>query len=183
MAGSGSYKVLGFLFLSGRLHFTDPAVYGDWFGMSFGRVEMRETLYFGKLPEGLIFSGPDGVVVVQGRWGEYKQKLVAIGEVLGTNTPPAVGALRNGDYVRRYWPTSHDVGTSLRRLDALQLEIARHMLALRGVLNMTQLEMADYLGLSGMTIIRIEHGYETLKKKTMGKLMKLAPVYEEMMNG
>jgi len=155
MAGMEAYKVLGFLFMSKRRHFTDPGVYADWINFRLSKMEMREELYFGQLPEGLIFAGPDGAVVVQGRCGNYKQKLVPLGEVV--------------DGMSR----SHDVGGSMGAL------IADHLVELRGILNMDQVQMAAHLDVSTMTVCRIESGFRNFMPKTAEKLLRLLPVYEK----
>jgi len=65
-------------------------------------------------------------------------------------------------------------------MNLLPFEIAESMLELRGILNMTQAQMAKHLGVAEITISRIENGQPGLQSKTKGKLMKLESVYREM---
>ncbi|MEA3327789.1 MAG: helix-turn-helix transcriptional regulator [Chloroflexota bacterium] len=147
------YKVLGFLFLNGRRHFTDPDEYVDWVNRCYSSWEIKQMLHLGQFPEGLIFSGPDGAVVVNGRNGSYDQKLIPLEEVVILSKPKPKGL-----------PTVN--------------EIADQMVELRGFMNLTQFGMANYLGLSHGTISRIEDGIRNFQGLTALKLEKLIPNYQ-----
>jgi len=154
-----NYRVLGFLFSNGRLHFTDPAEYADWVGFSYSKTLLKEDLHFGRFPEGLILSSPDGVMVVSGHIGDFDQILVPLMKIIKTfNKPKPKGKITADD-------------------------IADHLLVIRGAMNLTQKGMANYLGLSIGSILRIEEGYRNFRKGTEYKLMKLLPIYQKIIEG
>jgi len=153
MMTGANYRVLGFLFSNGRRHFTDPAEYADWVGVSYSKTLLKEDLHFGRFPEGLILSSPDGVMVVSGHVGGFDQTLVPLMEI-----------------IKNYKPKPN------RKITAD--DIADHLLIIRGAMNLTQKGMANYLGLSTGSILRIEEGYRNFRKGTECKLMKLRYVYQ-----
>lgn len=157
-----NYVVKGFLFMTKRRHFTDAAIYGDWVGATFEKSVLKEDLYFGRLPEGLILSGPHGCEVVIGRNGQRNQKLVPITTFLGIPTEDQ----------KDKGPINNEAN-----------KIADHLKDLRILLGLTQIQLAYRLDLSPSTISQIEGGYHGFEAETAEKLMKLYPLYQEYIHG
>jgi DNA-binding XRE family transcriptional regulator len=124
---------------------------------------MREELYMGRLPQGLLVDGPKGCEVVIGPTGQHNQQLAPLEEVLGDG------------YTDKKKPANPR--------QAKALEIAEHLKELRETLGMTQEELAFHLGLSQLSICQIEGGYRRFRLSTAEKLLKLQPLYEERIGG
>ncbi len=156
------YVVKGFLFMTKRRHFTDPAMYGDWVGISFPVTVMREELHMGRLPEGLLLSSSRGLEVVKGPTGMHDQKLVPLSFVLD-----------QGNYGLENQANPKQKKAAM---------IAEKLGELRSALGMTQQELALRIGLSPMTVKRLESGYKGFRLSTAEKLLNLEPLYEEVVH-
>lgn len=157
-----TYIVKGFLFMTKRRHFTDAGVYGDWVGTTFATSALKDELYFGRLPEGLILSGPQGCEVVVGKSGYHNQKLVPITTILGL-------------------PKEEKKAKQGRNAEADK--IADRLKDIRVILGLSQVQLSFRLDLSPSTISQIEGGYRGFEAETAEKLMKLQSLYQEYMHG
>ena len=147
-----SCQAIGFIFLSDRPHFTDPAQYREWLGYDWSPSELRADLHMGRLPEGVILQTADGPRVVIGRQGTYDQALVTFAEAMGERVGRADMVAMN------LW--------QLKRL--------------RQKLGMSQNELSNAIGISCATIGRIENGhYIRLTIETRAKLKAFFELHQE----
>lgn len=85
--GAGAKKgtlfvCVGFVFLNGRVNFTDPEDYLDFRYMKWDRRSLESDLRLGVLPPGMLIKTEDGtrIEVVVGHYN-YEQRVEFLGEL------------------------------------------------------------------------------------------------------